>query len=82
MGEGASFGFGPLRPPPNGRGDLIRFGITEAPTAWARGPPSLVDHRGPRRMGDGASFAWGSLRPPTHGRDGLLRFGITEAPAA
>ena len=38
------------------------MGITEVPTAWARGPPLLWDPRGPHRMGEGASFALGSLR--------------------
>ena len=48
MGEGASSVLGPPRPPPHGRGGLIRFGTTEAPAAWARGPPPFLDHRGPR----------------------------------
>ena len=80
MGEGASFALGPPRPPPHGRGHLLRFGTTEAPIGWARGPPSLWDHQGPHRMGEGASFALGPPRPPPHGRGGLLRFGTTEAP--
>ena len=82
MGEGPSFALGSPRPPPHGRGGLLRSGITEAPTAWARGPPSLWDHRGPRRMGEGASFALGPPRPPPHGRGDLFRFAITEAPTA
>ena len=61
---------------------FFRFGITEAPTAWARGPPSLGNHRGPHRMGVGPYFARGSPRPPPHGRVGLLGSGITEAPTA
>ena len=84
-------------PPPHGRGGLLRFGTTEAPAAWDKGPPSLWDHRGPRRMGEGASFALGPRdprclgegasfalgppRPPQHGRGGILPFGTTEAPA-
>ena len=72
MGEGASFALGP---PAHGRGGLVRLATTEAPTARARGPPSLwatealaaraggppllLNHRGPRRMGKGA-FALGS----------------------
>ena len=82
MGEGASFAGGSPRPPPHGQGGPLRLGITEAPTAWARGPPSLGDHRGPNRMGEGAPFALGSPRPALHGRGGLLRLGITEAPTA
>ena len=66
MGEEASFALGPPRPPPHGRGGLLRFGITQAPAAWVRGPPSFWDHRGPHRMGGG----------------GLLRFGTTKAPTA
>ena len=57
MGEGASCVSGPPRPPPHVRGVLLRFGTTEAPAAWARGPLSLGDHLGPRRFGEGASFA-------------------------
>ena len=64
MGEEASFALGPLRPPPHGRGGLLRFGTTEAPAAWVRGPPSLWDHRGPRRMGAGPSL-W-DHRGPRH----------------
>ena len=82
MGVGASFALGPTGPPPHGRGGLLRFGTTEGPAAWALGPPSLWDHRGPRRMGEGASIALGPPRAPPHGRGGLLRFGITEAPTA
>ena len=89
MCEGASFALGPLRPPPHGGGDLLRFGITEFPAAWARGlpllwitegtaawargPPSVWDHRGPRGMGKGASFALGSPRLPPQGRRGPFR---------
>ena len=77
MGEGASFALGPPRPPPHGRGGLLRLGITEAPAAWAWGhlrlgtteapaawarePPSLWYYRGPRRMGAGASFVLGPV---------------------
>ena len=82
MGEGASFPKGPPTPLPHGRGGLLRFGTTEVPTAWARGPPSFLDHRGPRRMGEGASFALGPPRPPAAWRGGLLRLGTTEAPSA
>ena len=57
MGEGASPALGPPRPPPHGRGDVLRFGATEAPAAWARGPPPLGDHRGPRRVSAGVSSA-------------------------
>ena len=77
MGEGASFALGSPRPPPHGLGGLLHFGTTVAPTAWARGPPLLWDHRGPHGMGEGASFALGSPRPPPHGRGRLLRFGTT-----
>ena len=98
MGEGASFALGPPSHPPQRRGGLVRFATTGAPAAWARGPPSLWDHRGPRRKGEVASFALGppgprrigevaSFRlgppgPPPHGRGGLLRFGTAEASAA
>ena len=51
MGEGTSFALGSPRPLPHGRGGLLRFGITKAPTTWARGPPSL----------------WGPPGPPPHG---------------
>ena len=71
-----------LLPPPHGPGGLLRFGTTDPPAAWARWPPSLWDHSGPRCMGEVASVALGSPRPPPHGREGLLRFGTTEAPAA
>ena len=57
MREGTSFALGPQGPPPHGRGGLFRLGTTGAPAAWARGPPSLWDLKGPRRMGEGASFA-------------------------
>ena len=80
MGEGASFALGPPRPPAHGRGGLLCFGTTEAPTAWAWGPPSHWDHRGPHHMGVGAFFALGPPRPPSHGRVGLIRFGTTEYP--
>ena len=98
MGEGASFA---LRfhqgPPPHGRGGLLRFGTTGALAAWARGPTSLWNPRGPRRIGEGAStfgppgpcrmsegasFALGKQGPPPHGREGLLRFWTAQAPAA
>ena len=82
MGEAAFFALGSARPLPRGRGGPLRFGTTEAPSAWARGPPSLGDHGGPRRMDEEAPLAWGSPRPPLHGRGGLLRFGTTEAPTA
>ena len=91
MGEGASFVLGPPKPLPHGRGDLLRFGTTEAPTPWARGPPSLWDQRDPRRMGEGtsfdlgppgpggmgegASFAVGPPRPPSHGSGDPRRIG-------
>ena len=75
MGEGASSAVGLTRPPPHGRGGLLRFGTTEAPATWAQGPLPLWDHRGPSRMGEGASFALGPPRPPPHGRGGLSRFG-------
>ena len=84
MGMGASFTLDSLRPPPHGHGRLLRFGFTEAPAAW---PPSLWDHRGPRRMsmgasplsnhrgprrmGPGASFTLDSPRPPPHGQGRL-----------
>ena len=71
MGAGVSFALGPpgppqhghgrlpalesFRPPPHGPGSLLQFGFTEAPAAWGRGPPSLWDHQGPRRMGMGTS---------------------------
>ena len=41
MGEGASSALGPPRPPLHECGGLLRFGTTEAPAAWARGPPPL-----------------------------------------
>ena len=66
MGEGASSALGLPRPPPHGRGGLLRFGSTEAPAPWARVPPPFL--RPPR--------------PPPRGQGGLLRFGTTEAPAA
>ena len=50
MFEGASFVLGPPRPPPHGRGGLIRFGTIG----------------GPCRMGEGASFSLGPPRPPPH----------------
>ena len=81
MGEAASFVLGPLKPPPHGRGDLLRFGTTEAPTPWARGPPSLWDQRDPR-LGEGTSFDLRPPGPPRHGRGGLFRCGTTEAPVA
>ena len=87
MGMGASFALVSSRPPPHGRGGLLRFGTTEAPAAWAPGPlrlgiieapaawawgpPSLWFHRGPRRMGVGASFALGPPRLPPHGHERL-----------
>ena len=82
MGERASLALGPPRPPTHLRGGILRFGTTEAPTAWVRGPRALRDDRGPHRMGEGASFALGPPGPPPHGLGGLLRFGITESPAA
>ena len=57
MGKGAAPALSPPRPLPSGRGGLFRFGTTEAPAAWARGPSRLYDHRGPRHMGEAASFA-------------------------
>ena len=54
----------PPRPPPHGQGGLLRFGTTEAPAAWARGPPSLWDHRGPCHMGEGASSVFGTTEAP------------------
>ena len=80
MGDGASFALGSPMFTPQGRRGLFRLGITEAPAAWARGPTSLWDHRGPRRMGEGASLALGSPRPLPHGRGGLLRLGTIAAP--
>ena len=65
---------GTPRPPPLRRGGLFRFGTTEAPSAEARGPPSLRDHRGPRRWGEGASLALGPPGPPPLGRGGLFGF--------
>ena len=82
MGEGASFAFRPPRARLHGRGGFLLFGTTGAPAAWARRPPSLSDHRGPRRMCEGAYFAFEPPRPPPHGRGGLLRFGTNEAHAA
>ena len=76
------FALGPMRPPLQGRGGVLRFGVTEAPTSWARGPPSLWDPRGPHRMGEGASFALARTRPPPHGRWGLSYLGTIKAPAA
>ena len=82
MGEGASSALAPRSPPPHGRGGLLRFGTTEAPTAWARGPSPLQDHGAPRRMGEGASSVLRPPRPPPHGCGGLVRLGTTEGPAA
>ena len=97
MGMGASSVWESSRPPPHGRGGLLRTRTIHAPTACVWGPPPLWDHQGPRPMGlgvsfalessrpcgmgMGASFALGSSRPPPHGQGGLLRFGIIEAPA-
>ena len=82
MDEEATFTWGSLRPPPHGRGGLLCLGINKAPTAWARGPSLLWDHRGPRRVGEGAPFPLGLPRPPPHGGGDLFRFAITEAPTA
>ena len=60
----------------------FRFGTTEAPATWAKGPPPHWDYRGPCRMGEGASSAFGLPRPVPHGRGDLLSFGTNEAPAA
>ena len=57
MGEGASFALVSPRPPPHGRAGLLCFGTTEAPTAWAWGPPCV---RGRRDGEDGS--AHGHLR--------------------
>ena len=59
VGAGASYTLGPPRPPPQVRGNLLCVWIIQAPTALARGPPSLWDHRGPHRMGAEVSFALG-----------------------
>ena len=48
MGKGTSCLLGPLRPLLHGRGGLLRFGTTEAPATWVRGPPPLWNHRGLR----------------------------------
>ena len=75
MGEGASFALGPRRPLLHGCMGLSPLGTTEAAVAWAGGPPSLWDHRGPRRMGEGASFTWGPRRPPLHQRGASFALG-------
>ena len=56
-GRGGFICFESPRVPLHEQGGLLRFGTTEAPAAWARGPPSLWDHRGSRRRGKGASSA-------------------------
>ena len=58
MRAGASSVLGPLRPPPHGRGGLLRFGTNKTATAWVSGPPPFWDHRRSRHMGAGASFTF------------------------
>ena len=71
-------------------GKARRFGITQAPATWVRGPRWLWDHRGPHRGRAGECATLGPPRPRCfRGEDlrrfgcgGLRRFWITEVAAA
>ena len=55
VGERGLFPLGPPMTLLHGRWGLLRFRTTEASATWARGPPLLWVHRGPRHMGAWAS---------------------------
>ena len=82
MVEGASFALGPPRPRVHGIGALICFGTTEAPTAWARGPPQLRGNRGPHGMGQGPPSLWDHQGPHLIGVGASLALGPPKAHTA
>ena len=81
-GMGASFVLGSLRGLPHGREGLPRCGMTEAPSAVARGASFTMRPPRPHSLGRGGLLRVWIVQAPLHGLGGLLSFGTTEGPVA